>query len=184
MTLITLAQVKEMRGIGTTTDDTLLTNIITRVDKAVKEICKRDFEATTYTEKRNGNGLSILFTNQYPINSITSLTQIDKDSVVTYTWASTDYIYESGQGLIQLRNGTFPQGLQNIKVVYNAGFSTIPVDLQQACIEYAGWIFENRAKERVGIISRMMSDGSTLRYTQYLPIEVSLVLDRYKKFGT
>jgi len=184
-TLITLAQVKEIRGITTTTDDTLLTNLINRVDKAVRLICSRDFESLSYTDYYDGNGNTELMLKQFPVTAITSVKRVDKDkTTVLYTWAVADYDVILDIGLLRLRSGTFTPGIANIEVKYTAGYITIPEDLAQACISFVGWLYEDRARERVGIISRVMKDGSTLRYTQYLPIEISSVLSRYRKFGT
>lgn len=179
---ITIAQVKDLRGITVTTSDALLTTLVARVSQAVRNYCKRDFEAQTYTEYQDGKGTDEILVNQFPINSITSLTHVDENDTVVYTWTSTDYARETW-GLIRLRDGIFKSGIKNIKIVYNAGYTTIPVDLQQACIAWVSWLFEDRNQQRLGIISRIMNDGGSLRYTQHLPVEVGLILDMYVKHG-
>ena len=179
---ITLAQIKAVDNFPAS-EDAFITTLVSSVTTFVEDYLKRSFEVTDYIEKRNGNGLSMLFTNQYPINSITSLTQIDKDNVVTYTWANTDYIFEGGQGRVQLRSGTFPQGLQNIKIVYNAGFATLPKDLEQAFISHVLWEKANRQGKDFGLKTKSLGDGGYQVYEQGIPSRIKMIYDLYKKFG-
>ncbi len=67
---------------------------------------------------------------------------------------------------------------QNIKIVFNAGYVTIPGDLKQACIEEAGRRYKHRRD--FDVITKTMDDG-TIQYTQrgLLPSTTD-ILNKYK----
>jgi len=59
------------------------------------------------------------------IASITSFEFLDDDGTVTETIASGSYKFDTN-GTLTLLNKRFPNGTQNIKVVYTHGYTTIP----------------------------------------------------------
>jgi hypothetical protein len=133
--LTTKTLVKAMLGITTTADDDLLDQIIATESDLIKFECDRDFVATDYTEYYSGEyGQRKLLLNNYPINSITSIHD-DIDWVYgTDTLIDDDeYAIDSEGGIVALDGLTFMGGLNNIKVVYNAGYTTIPSGLELAC---------------------------------------------------
>lgn len=135
--LTTLANVREYLGIddAQTDDDTLLQNLITRESAAIEKECNRTFGDATYTEYHDGDGTDTVMLKQYPVNSITSIhDDTDRDYDSDTLIDSDDYVYDSDSGIVQLDGFSFVPGRQNVKVVYNAGYTTIPTDLEQACI--------------------------------------------------
>lgn len=136
--LTTTANVKEFLGIGTavTDDDTFIQNLITRVSDDIEKECGRTFADATYTEYRSGDSTGLLLLDQYPINSITSIhDDIDRDYGADCLIDADDYSYYSDSGIVELDGLTFCRGVNNVKIVYNAGYTTIPTDLEQACIK-------------------------------------------------
>lgn len=134
--LTTLANLKSVLHQDVSTDDTLLKAIITRVSASIASTCNRIFYAHDITEYQDGEGDSTLVAEQYPINSITSIhDDVERAYGSDTLIASTDYVYYSEKGLIKLDNYYFAVGLKNIKLVYNAGYSTVPQDLEMACIK-------------------------------------------------
>jgi hypothetical protein len=72
--LITLARAKQdIQSIIDTSQDALLTTLITAVSRAIEKYCRRDFVQTTYDELYNGNGDRRLLLRQYPILSVQSV---------------------------------------------------------------------------------------------------------------
>jgi hypothetical protein len=147
--LIELEFVKDILGITVTTDDTLLEHLIKAATDYVEGIlstsnpdvsnggyCNRRFQATTYTlAKYSGGGFKNLLLRQYPINSITTVVI---DGTTKYpsgssTLADVDiYIDDAISGNLINANYWNSGDPQNIQVTYNAGFATIPHDLQLA----------------------------------------------------
>lgn len=135
--LTTLANVREFLEFpdDQTDDDTLLEKLITRMSADIESDCDRIFGDATYTEYHDGDGTDTLLLKQYPINSITSVhDDVDRDYDTDTLIDSDDYVYDSETGILTLDGFGFSIGRQNVKVVYNAGYTTIPTDLEQACI--------------------------------------------------
>jgi len=149
--LTTLANVRTSLGLSATQtgDDTLITNLISRISDMIEKKCGRVFSIATYTEYHDGDNTDSVQLDQYPINSVTSIhDDTDRSYGVDSLISSDDYVYYSEEGKIQLDGLTFSKGLKNIKVIYNAGFDVIPYDLEQACIKY---IMAEYLEEKGGI---------------------------------
>jgi hypothetical protein len=180
--LTTLAHVKEFLGIptATTTDDTFLQNVITRISDDIEKECGRTFHASDLTEYYNGDGTDTLVLKNFPINSIASIHDdtdrvYGSDSLIS----ASDYIFYSDEGMIQLDGLTFMKGLRNVKVVYNAGYSTIPTDLEKACIQRvcADYL---EAKGGINVV-----EGQDFFYKpKKLRDNAQIVIDRYKSYGS
>lgn len=183
--LTALANVKEYLKIpvAETGDDNILNRLISAADEFVKVYCKRGLEAQAYTEYHSTkSGQDVLMLEQYPVNSITS---IHDDPDRNYGSGSlidtTYYVFEAEPGIVRLDGVTFYAGFQNVKVIYNAGYATIPADLEQATIELVAQKFNSYDKIRQGIVSRTI-EGETVRFFlgELFP-ETKAVLDRYRK---
>lgn len=137
--LTTLANLREFlkKETADTTDDGLLQNIITRMSTQVAKKCNRQFARATYTEYQSGNGLDYTFVKNPPINSITSV-HIDSDrdwTANTLVDADDVHISDQDSGKIILDGDQFsPSDVENVRIIYNGGFATIPQDLEQAFI--------------------------------------------------
>jgi hypothetical protein len=72
--LITLARAKQdIQSITDTSQDALITTLITAISRAIEKYCRRDFVQTTYDELYNGTGDRRLLLRQYPLLSIQSV---------------------------------------------------------------------------------------------------------------
>src|SRR6266446_6589838 len=72
--VITLARAKQdIQSIIDTSQDALLTTLITAVSRAIEKYCRRDFVQTAYDELYNGNGDRRLLLRQYPVISVQSV---------------------------------------------------------------------------------------------------------------
>ena len=146
--LVSLADVKEALGILDNSQDSYLTNLINRATDIIEKYCNgRRFKETTYTnETYDGNGSQFLNLKHYPISAITSL-QWRSGDFSSNNWDSIDssmYTYLDIEGEIYY-TGVFSRGIRNYRVSYTAGYSTIPNDLQQACITLISYL-KNQTK--------------------------------------
>lgn len=142
--ITTAAKVKSFFNIQGTNLDTEIGYAIERVTKEIQNYCGRDLFSAQVTEYYNGEGQNVLFLNQYPVTAISSIHD-DTDRVFGSDTLldSDDYIFISGSpdseaGILRLDGGAFCKGFANIKVVYTAGYSTIPADLEEAAIIKVG----------------------------------------------
>jgi len=132
----TLDAVKEYLRISSSNDDTLLNNLIARAEDEADMYCHRVFAAATYTEYYDGNGLSKMNLKHYPVNSITSIhDDLDREYGADDLIDSDDYVFEADSGIVKLDGLTFTGGIQNIKVIYNAGYATLPDDVTDAIVK-------------------------------------------------
>jgi len=85
------------------------------------------------TEYHDGDGVAeFFFTNEFPVRKVTSVhddTDYPHTYVAGYLINSDDYVwYEDGR--IELVTGHFNKGLKNIRIIYTAGYSEVPADLE------------------------------------------------------
>ena len=143
--LTTLANLRAFlkKQTADTSDDALLSSIITRVSADVAKRCNRIFQAGTVTEYHKGDGTNELLVRRPPINSITSI-HIDSDRL----WASdtaidSDNIIISDEidGMVSLNGDHFEKGIgvENVRIIYNGGYSTIPAGLERCVLRLCAW---------------------------------------------
>lgn len=182
--LTTLEEVKNYMGMlgSKQDDDDLLEALIDRITDVFENFCNvTSFKETTYTEYYDGTGDKYLFLKNIPVISITSIHD-DSD----WTWGSstaldsTEYRVMDDKYIIY--QGFFSSGDQNIKVVYKAGYSTIPGDLKQAAIEETVRRYKHR--KDFDIISKTM-EGVTENYADPTTLLNSTkeTLRKYKRVG-
>lgn len=175
--LTTLQKVKTFLRLTTTqtTDDALIENLIFENTKKIQVQLNRDIFYGTYTEYYDGDGTNILRPKQFPIVSVTSLyDDTGRVFAATSLIASTDYVLDSTSRFVMLDSSTFTRWMQNIKIVYTAGYKQVPEDLELACIQMVAADYI----EMLGGLNAM--EGETITYKpSNLRKQASLVLDRY-----
>jgi len=139
--LTTRANVKEfIDGKTDTNDDALIDNLIVRMSKEIKTFCRWEIVDDDRTEYYDGDGTDTLLLDQLEVNSIASLyDDSDRAFGSSTEITSSDYIFTASskmakQGILKLDGLNFTEGVQNIKITYNAGYATIPPDVEEACI--------------------------------------------------
>ncbi len=130
MALTTLNTVKAWLNVNTTTDDLLLTRLITQISGATLNYLARPaITQETYTELRDGVGNNRLVLRNWPVISITSLTVGSQTIPQATTLTSSGYTLATWDGTsaglpqeITLRGYQFCRGRSNIQIVYQAGY--------------------------------------------------------------
>lgn len=186
--LIDLTYAKAYLGISGTSYDTLLTDLIGAASKAVEGYCRRPFEAASYTEYLDGNADTVLQVSKVPVTSLTSVT-IGPNEATPEVIAGSDFVLDQATGQIKLKPTStatpyFPRGFRNVKVIYAAGFATIPDDVKLACAMIVSNAYNLHAKdntlaaESLGDYSYQQRAGVTSSIM--LPTEVKGLLDKYR----
>lgn len=187
MSLTTLANVKAFKNITASEHDSELLRLIPVVDQFVEQYCNRVLEQATVTEYHSGrSGQTVLKLDRYPVASITSL----HDDAFRLYGADTllptsDYVLtEPKAGIVRLDGTTFDEGLNNIKVVYVAGFAPASKEmklLEEAAIELL-WLARDKGdKSLLGLQSRSIADGRVDTFNTDWPAGVKEILDGFKK---
>ncbi len=184
--LDTLANIKTHLRItsGDTTYDTQLETMIDGLSIAFNRYTRRDLLARDRTDYYDGDGSGILYVHHWPINSITSLhydtdRDFDSDTLV----ATSDYFYNKDEGVIELESGGFPDARKCIKLVSNAGFTSIPADLLMAFRDQvkAHWRWWMDNLEKIRSVTKE-SVSYSFDNSVFLPV-VQRVLDTYRRKG-
>ncbi len=130
--IVTIAEVKDVLRPDTTDYDTSLERLIKRKQAIAEKYTGRKFEIAEYDEEYDGEESDTIFLNQYPVGKITSL---KSNSVLI---SSDNYKIQKEEGILRLKGGAvFSEGIQNVEVVYKAGWSedNMPEDLKDAVIQ-------------------------------------------------
>lgn len=111
--------------------------------------------------------------------SISSLS-IDGVSIPESVNGTPGYVYDDFS--IRLIGYTFTRGVMNVSLSYQAGFPTVPTEIEQACIELVAMRYKER--EHIGQTSSAMG-GQTVTYSQYdLNDVIKATLTQYRKVLT
>ena len=158
-------------------DNELLDQLIASVTSIFTSYCGIDqFQSKEYTEYQDGNGTLFLFPNRTPIISVSHL------------YLDSDWAFESGSEFaigvytvidnryIAMREDILTEGIQNVKIVYTAGYVTVPQDIQLACIKEVGKEFQRKGEQ--DITNRSLNDGS-VTFEKGLMKSTIEVLNRY-----
>lgn len=166
---------------ATTSDDDLLNNLIKTASAYIDTYCGRTFLTNTYTVTLNGRNESGIAPKNSPITAVSSIT-IDNVPIQASTTQQM-FGYTFDDKFIYLRGYRFCSGIQNVTITYTAGYTdltTLPMDLQRACVELVG--FKYRAKEHIGQVAQSTDRIVTNSYLQKdVPLEVQTTLDRYRR---
>lgn len=115
---------------------------------------------------------------QYPVNSITEVVTLDINDVetsVTVTRKNVDagiLYYPSSLG-----TGIWPEGDVNIKITYNAGYSTIPTNLELAC----NLLVEFYYKLTIADFSTVFGEDGVVMKPEAWPGKVKKLLEPFRK---
>lgn len=199
--LITLADLEEYANITITDHEQLLERLIDAATSLFETYTRRKLKARAYSYDSDsgdydsdnavfdGNGTDKMALPQYPVNSVTTLRINETEIDARPSLYNNGYVVDKQGGIITLSGYLYTKGLANIDFAYNAGLSTIPDDLAQACIEQVAWMYKQSTpgSALLGVAEKNYPDGTTsypvrgLQYTStgLLP-EVKTKLERYK----
>jgi hypothetical protein len=191
--LITLSNYKTAEGIQATKDDAKLELLITSVSQLVKTYCNAtfvDYYTNAKTEMFNINynesfvqlaeGPVVMSDGNKPVvserdNITSSYTTITQD---------VDYYVDTELDCIYRMNKAWPKGPGAVKVVYKAGYATIPADLKLAVIDLITYYHkdEHKARQTIAGASIQNQSSSSQRNNVAFPDHIKRVLDLYKNF--
>lgn len=178
--LTTLADVKTWCGVTVIDYDSILEDLIDSVSWQFNSFCNRKIKARDITGYYDGDGSDTLVTPEYPINSITHI-YVDTDRDFTSDTEVTDYVYNDN-GRIVLTDDSFTTTEQANKIEYNAGYSTIPYDLQVACKDQVKFLFRRHRDNREGVSTESNLNGNvTMTEVGEMLTTVLEVVKRYRK---
>ena len=193
--LITLEEYKEAEGIGSPKEDLRISALIPAVSQLVKTYCGNtfvDFYSTNKEESFNITwGTNIVQLTESPINSIVSVQERDSygTDYTTLTTTAFDYFLDESTDSIARTNSSggavnWPRGPGSVKVVYRAGYASVPEDLKLAIIDLITYYLKDEHKERrtLGAASIQNQSSTSQRNNVAFPDHIKRVLDLYKNY--
>ena len=180
--LTTIAAVKTLTSVATA-DDVITQTLITKASVYANNYTGRILAQQTFTETYDGDGADILFLNNYPVTSVTTVHQDSDRAFGSDTLVpATDYLtYADNRKLVGTGTRWF-KDVQTIKVVYVAGYEigSIPEDLVNAVTMLVDFWGKEYDAHRFGV-SSTGTDTNRLTYEKNIPKEIKEMLNPYVK---
>lgn len=180
--LFDLDEYKQYANIVSTDKDERLEALVLSISTLVRSYCARsftDYYATDKTEYYNG-GSTNYSTEEFPIVSVTSVTY-SSDYGQSYTTLTlyTDYVIDKSKDSIVIFDGDLVDSPNAYKIIYKAGYSSIPADLKLALFDLMDYYLKKEATPR-------KSSGSvSIEYitNSDFPPHIKRILDLYRAIG-
>lgn len=185
--LCSTTDLKVLLGISTASQDALLALVKAGVEQFAKTYTGRDLlvPSTPYTEYYDGDGGSDLRLDQHPIVSVTTI-HIDNSRLFADAALvpASDIIGDAKsylRGFVELLTYRFTRGAKNIKVVYSAGYSVVPLDLSMAVKQIVAKQFKVAEKKMFAEGSYQVGDTTITLSPDAYPKDALKVLDAYRR---
>ena len=168
--------------------DPVLVAMNEAISAFIERYCDRTFANTSYTEYYDivEHGQDELVLNQWPVTNATadackvySISWADGSETATELDKNEDYWIYADEGIIKFAADRW-QGKKRIKAVYQAGYTTVPLDIQQVVMQWCGrrWV----ERKHIGKGSDSTPAGGSVSYNQPdLTTEELMVLDAYRR---
>lgn len=187
--LTTVSKVKTYLGISVSTWDSVLEELVNDCtvwlenEMGGRRIFNDASDATEYHDggDSTGYGKRSLFLKRFPIASVTSISYRSgtPGTPVWVAYTADDYERIDNEGTLHFLF-TLPVGRQNIKVVYKAGYTTIPHDLNLACQKLVAKEFDKRKSQ--GIKSEGIG-GANVTWNEEIDPSIQRVINKYRLFS-
>lgn len=148
--------------------------LITSASSIITSYVGFDFTPTEYTEYSDEvKGGKYLVVKRVPVIDITEIQVNDE----VYTGS---YSVENKTGIIRFSTPLSED--DDVKVVYTAGYESVPQDIQYACIELVQYLKKRMSNSLVGESSKNI-DGGNINIETSVPLNVIHICNRYKWKG-
>ena len=199
--LVTLQQYKDFAGLQGVQSDARINTLIPQVTQLVKTYCGTsilDYYSSAKTDYFDilDSITTRVMLDESPVNTVTSVQERGNqaESYVTLITENSDssgkyeYIIDTMTDSIIRTNSTgnkyFPRGYKAVKVIYTAGYSATPDDLQLAVYDLIKYYLKDERKARMQIAGAMVENqvSTSLRNNIGFPDHIKRILDFYKLY--
>lgn len=154
-----------------------LQRLVTAISVWIQEEISRTIRSTSYTKTLDGHGGDRMMLAHYPVTAVASVS-VDGQSIPTSSGPGQPGFFLAND-LVVLRGFRFTQGPANVGVSYTAGFTQVPRDLTQACIELAALCW--RERDRIGHVSKSMNGETVTFMVKAMSDRVRAILDHHRR---
>jgi hypothetical protein len=192
--LITLQEYKTAEGITQPKDDARLNVLIPSVSQLVKSYCGNsfvDYYSSNKTETFTIDwSTHVVQLTESPVNTIVSVQEAQSygGDYNTLTTGAQQYALSTKTDCIYRTTTSgykdWPIGVDTVKVVYTAGYSTIPGDLKLSVLDLVTYYLKDEHKLRQSIAGASLQNqgSSTQQNNVGFPDHIKRVLDLYRNF--
>ena len=185
--LISKTTYKQAKAISSTKDDERLDILIPAVSSLVKAYCGNSFTdyysnpLTEYNSPEYSTTKIIL--EEYPVVAISEVWERTKPSNDYTQLETTEFVLERRVDTLTRINANWPVGVEAIKIIYTAGYSELPSELNLALIDLIAYYIHGEYKSIKSISSSTISNVTTssLKANIDFPDHIKRVLDMYRK---
>lgn len=175
--LTTSEAVKAYIGKTDFNDDVLLQSLISAYSQWVRSFTNRDFTVDEYEIWRSGRGGVTMLTPQWPIVDV-SVVEVDGRSISAAPSFGA-YGYRFTDRMVTLSGGaTFAFGSNNVRIVYRAGYSEVPLDISEAVAELVALRYKMRG-DNIHWMSKSLNGDTVTLNTRDMPAQVATILKQY-----
>ena len=194
--LITRDEYKSLKNLSQSVkEDGRIDALIDSVSLLVKTYCGNsivDYYSANKTETFNINwNTHIVQLTESPVNTIVTVQEREgySSSYTTLTTGDNEYYLDvDTDSVIRTTGGweyaNWPRGPGAVKIVYTAGYSTTPKDLQLAVADLITYYLKDEYKERRSMQGASITNRGTSSMSNNVdfPDHIKRVLDLYKNF--
>ena len=194
--LITRDEYKSLKNLSQSVkEDGRIDALIDSVSPLVKTYCGNsivDYYSSNKTETFNISwNTHIVQLTESPVNAIVTVQEREgySSSYTTLTTGDNEYYLDvDTDSIIRTTGGweyaNWPRGPGAVKIVYTAGYSTTPKDLQLAVADLITYYLKDEYKERRSMQGASITNRGTssMRDNVDFPDHIKRVLDLYKNF--
>ena len=192
--LTTVTEYKEAEGIEGPKQDLRIATLVPSVSQLVKTYCGNsiiDFFSTNKDEILNINwDTYIVQLTESPVNALVSVAerQNQGSAYVSLTSGNNDFYLDKSTDTVFRTNSAgytnWKRGPGSVKIVYTAGYATVPADLKLAVFDLITYYLKDEHRERKVLGgATIQNPGSTsMRDSVAFPDHIKRVLDLYKNF--
>ncbi len=176
--LVTWATVKDQLNLEDS-EQTRAELVINAASETANRYAQRTLGAADYTEDIDGTGTRSVFVAQFPVNSLTAV-YLDSDRAFGSDTEVTDYVLYSDIGKLTRPEAYWTKGVQNVRVEYNAGYASVPAEIQLAVLEVVAYNWRRIASQSIGVRS-MSGEGVQTEFELTVPTNAQRVFESYRR---
>jgi len=178
--LITIDELRAMTEDVKLPTDTTLELLINQASQIAETKCKRKLATQSLDVVLDAPiGRKKLLLPEYPVVSVTSV-YVDSERAWEAESLVTDYYVDTPSAILH-RDVGWGTTAQSVRVVFEAGYETVPPDLQGAIVELILWLKRRQPGGNVGVRTLTDPDGTATEIEISMPLHVQRVLFDYAR---
>lgn len=167
-----------------TSQDAVLERMIDAASAKIESFLDRKVLTRSWTEYQDGRANDRILLKHWPCSKPSEVWD-DPSGLFTDSsnqLASDEFELEGDPaiGIVLLGSRYFNKGTRNIKIVYDAGYATVPYDIEEACLFTVEYLYDMRSDRRIGV-STKGKNGETTTFLTNLPEFVIDMLLPYQR---